>query len=145
MPATIGDLKNAFPGDPGFALDAAERGIELVEAKAEYGDKLAAQAQKNEAEAAARVAKLEAALAEKDAALAEAKQKAAPIRGVQPAIEESGGGSALSAADEVASLKQELVARGMSREQAHAKVMRTNPGLRDRYVREHQGQRLRAS
>lgn len=42
-PASVKDLRAAFPNDPTFALDAAERGLTLLEAKAEYGDKVAAQ------------------------------------------------------------------------------------------------------
>lgn len=41
QPASVKDLRAAFPDDPTFALDAAERGLTLLEAKAEYGDKLA--------------------------------------------------------------------------------------------------------
>lgn len=41
-PASVRDLRAAFQNDPEYALDAAERGLSLLEAKAEYADKLVA-------------------------------------------------------------------------------------------------------
>lgn len=71
-PATIAELKAAFPNDPAFALEAAEKALTLVEAKAAYADVLAAK------------------LATTEAALVEAKkqpeQPAAPAPVGNPAL-----------------------------------------------------------
>lgn len=62
--ASVKELRAAFPNDPTFALDAAERGLSLLEAKAEYGDKLQAQLSAQAAEQTKKIADLEAKLAQ---------------------------------------------------------------------------------
>lgn len=62
-PATIGELKAAFPGDPSYALDAAEKSMSLLEARANYTGVLAArlkEAQDSNAALAAQVEQLKA-------------------------------------------------------------------------------------
>lgn len=62
-PATIGELKAAFPGDPSYALDAAEKSMSLLEARANYTGVLAArlkEAQDSSAALAAQVEQLKA-------------------------------------------------------------------------------------
>lgn len=143
MPATISDLKSAFPSDPAFALDAAERGLELVEAKAEYADKLTAQLEAREREMQARLDKLNADLEAKQQEIAEAQERSRAPRGVKPAAEVVvSSAPAMSAAEEVRDRVNALMARGADRHKAHAQVMRQDADLRERYVAEHQNRRL---
>lgn len=143
MPATISDLKNAFASDPAFALEAAERGLELVEAKAEYADKIASQLKVREEELQSKLVELEAALASKDQELLEAADRARVARGTKPASEAIVVNfTPASAADQVRDRVNELSYLGMTRARAHAHVMRNDSELRDRYIAEHQVRRF---
>ncbi len=75
--ATIAELKAAFPNDAEFALSAAEKGLTLVEAKADYADHLQARLQNRDEE-----------LEQTKAELAEAKKTPATSRGAAPVEED---------------------------------------------------------
>ncbi len=83
--ASVKELRAAFANDPSFALDAAERGLSLLEAKAEYADKLQAKLSAQNEEQSKQIADLQAKLAQASKAA-----PAAALGGTTPAPAQSG-------------------------------------------------------
>ncbi len=123
-PATIAELKAAFPKDPLFALESAEKAFTLTEAKAAYADVLATRLD----QATAQAEQLKAA-----AAATAAKDEPPRKPGVRPLESGTPAGARESfAGDAKAEFRarvEELRAKGMSRQDAVRKVCVEQPDL----------------
>jgi signal peptide peptidase SppA len=114
-PATIAELKAAFPKDPSFALECAEKALTTTEAKAAYADVLIAR-------------------------LAESEKKNAKRPGGPGVVDQSGAASAAAqeqGSDAVTAWKAAVnrhVAAGMHRSHAAKRVVQENPELHLAYL-----------
>lgn len=139
-PATIAELKAAFPTNPAFALDSAEKAMTLLEARAAYADVLA---KENEE-------------LRKKAAAPQQQPTQTNKPGVKPiataAVAGGSDGNRVSsaygsgeAADQFKSMVEELRAKNprMSKMDAVSRVARENPELHQQYIEQNQ-QKLRA-
>ncbi|MBX3435542.1 MAG: hypothetical protein KF847_19670 [Pirellulales bacterium] len=145
MAVTIQDLRAAFPDDPAFVVDAAERGLELVDAKAEYADRIMAAAKAEREKAHQAMTAMEARLAAATAEVEALKTRASSAK-LQPVPDPTTGvPPAASASDEVEQLTRQYMQSGMPAHEAHQRVMTKFPELRERFVAEaNQGNGRRA-
>jgi ClpP class serine protease len=134
-PATIAELKAAFPKDPAFALDAAEKALTLTEAKAAYADVLAQRLEASQKE----VTDLKAVTPAAPAATAVV---AKPV-GVKPTASKAAEASSSSAAggdEDPIAIYESRVADllksrpSMQRHEAAQKVLGEDEALRDAYT-----------
>lgn len=126
-PATAADLSRKFSdASAEFKLKCIEEGLTLQQASDRYLDQVRAERESRDKE-------IETLKAQNT----ELQEKAAkPARGAAPVVAD-GDDNAGGAADPIADVNervQKLQASGMSKQMAHAKVMRDNPELRHEYV-----------
>lgn len=127
--ASIAELKAAFPNDAQFALDAAEKGLTLIEAKAAYADTLAARLQNRDAELAqARKEQQEAA-----AKATTPGRGAAAVPEGETATVADGGSTGDPIAEWNAALDAKVQAR-IPRARAVSQLVKAKPDLHQRYV-----------
>lgn len=131
----VREIRAAFAKDVGFAMEAIEAGWSLVEAKAAYSDRLAAQVEverkaRTEAEEAAKKAQAEA---EKARAAS-----ASRVPAVRPANDAGTHGEAapLTAREQFAALCAKAREAGMSRSEAVAHVAKTAPEIHRAFLAE---------
>lgn len=133
--ATVAELRAAFPDDPGFALDAAEKGSTLLEAKAAYADVLRAQLTKSKAQTAT----AEASRDEVVAAAAVVVEPKPKLAGAVAVVEGTGAGSAQNVGTATerweTALAAKIVAMGDKR-RATAALVREQPDLHADYLNE---------
>jgi signal peptide peptidase SppA len=123
-PATLGELKAAFPGDLAFAVEMYENGHTLAEAKSIDGI------------VQSRVARVTAAAAGATAA-AEPEKKKAGVRPLEGKAAEQQQSTAAAGGDAAAILEERvgaLVGKGVSRQKAVAQVFAADEQLRQDYV-----------
>lgn len=140
-PASIAELKAAFPDDPAYALDAAGSALTMVEAKAAYADVLTGRLKEANAKlaAAATSASAAAAAGGKTTETTSAETTTEPpkrpgVKAVESAgaAERSAGGDATS---EVIRMRDELTKDGrMNRAGAMSRIGRDQPELMKEFV-----------
>lgn len=133
-PATIAELKAAFPTNPAFALDCAEKAMTLLEARAAYADVLAKENEELRKKAAA--PQQQPTQANKPGVKPiETKQLAAPVSG--HVSEAYGSGEAADTFKSLVSAKLEKNPK-MKRMDAVAAVAKENPEIHQQYVESNQ-------
>jgi signal peptide peptidase SppA len=132
-PASIKELRAAFPSDPAFALESAEKALTLVEAKAAYADVLQtrlSEANQKLAQAATKPAEQPAAAAPA-APVVPAKKPGVPAldNGAVEAPRNSDSVATGDAEQQFKAKVQEQIKAGKSRDTAVALVAQENPEL----------------
>ena len=141
--ATIAELKAEFKDDPAYALEAAEKGLTLIEAKAEYSDRLREQVKDRDAKLEANDLKIKELQAD-----AEAPKK---LHGAHPVAEtdnNDGGGGGGAYDNPKAEVNQRIAAKmkadpNLARSAAHKAVMAEDPDLRQAYLEAHNAEHHR--
>jgi len=131
--ATITELKAAFPDESDFVLGCAEKNMTLLEAKGAFADVQTERLAASKAEATA--ANERAEKAEADAA-----KTVAVTKTVGTAAVAETGTATVTATEGAAAFnakRDELIAAGMPRHEAHSRVCRQFPELRAALVEEH--------
>lgn len=129
-PATIKALKEALPNaDAEFREECLMAGLTLTQATSMHASRVA----KENAQLKAKLAETEAKLAETQAAQAATPQRRS---GAAPVPTSASTTGPISAKERVRALVDERVAAGEKRHEAHAKVMRQHPDLREALVAE---------
>jgi len=123
--ASIAELKAAFPDDPTFTLDAAEKGLSLLQAKAAYCERLQEEVERRDEQ-----------LAAKDKEIGELKAKAAkPKIGAEPVPETAT--ATVTHEDPIAEFQSRVAAKvkaGMSRQEANRSVIAEDGDLHEAYI-----------